>query len=245
MRVFFKQIAAAATRNAAMEAENHLKNCAMANFNSENKVSIRLLQKITVAFFIATLSFTAMAMAQDNVTNIRVQQMEHVLVITYDLALRADIEVHVSFDGGTIFMGPLQHLTGEAGRGIEPGANKMIVWNVRDEFGQMDAPNSVIKVVSTNEDASSRIANGRATYQFIAVRTAGVVIGVQFTGAVDIAENVKGAQISVVNIAKEISGVQIGGVNIAKKSNGSVHIGLVNVVEGKFIPIFWAVRKKN
>ena len=161
MRVFFNNLKAAAARSAAMEAENHFKNCAMANVNSENKLSIRLLRKMTVAFSIATLSFTAMA--QDNVTNIRVQQMEHVLVITYDLALQADIEVHVSFDGGETYAGPLVHVSGAVGRRIEPNANRMIVWNAFEEFGEFDFPNTIIKIASTDSKAPKEYSRWHAS----------------------------------------------------------------------------------
>ena len=131
---------------------------------------------ITVVF----CCFFAAAAAQSSVSNIRVQAMDHVLVIQYDLSARADIEVHPSFDGGATFTGPLQHVTGEAGRGIEPGKDKIIIWNVRNEFGAMDNPNAVIKIVAANEtggaprgataptvaDGVAIISVGRKVYQF-------------------------------------------------------------------------------
>ena len=225
---------------------------------------VKMTQKALTATLFALISLVATAQTS-TVSNVRVQTMDHVLIIHYDLALRADIEVHASFDGGTTFTGPLQHLTGEAGRGIEPGANKMIVWNARNEFGQMDAPNTIIKVVSTNEDASSRVSTTsqksnniylpplfnytkNASFQVGVMNFAENVRGVQlapFFGYTNAADNVKGVQLNFINVAKEIRGLQMGAVNTAKKSNGSVHIGVVNVVDGKFIPIFWVGRKKN
>ena len=113
------------------------------------------MQKIIISSVVALSSLAAMG--QSNVSNIRVQTMDHVLIIQYDLATRADIEVFASFDGGVNFTGPLQHVTGEAGRGIEPGRDKIIIWNVRNELGAMDNPNTVIKVVSTNEAGAPRV----------------------------------------------------------------------------------------
>ena len=107
--------------------------------------------KMRFIFSLAVSVFTLAAMAQSNVSNIRVQTMDHILIIQYDLAARADIEVFASFDGGANFTGPLQHVTGGAGKGIEPGRDKVVIWNVRNEFGAMDNPNVVIKIVSTNE----------------------------------------------------------------------------------------------
>ena len=216
---------------------------------------VKMTQKALTATLFALISLVATAQTS-TVSNVRVQTMDHVLIIHYDLVLRADIEVHASFDGGTTFTGPLQHLTGDAGRRIEPGANRMIVWNARNEFGHMDAPNAIIKVVSTNEVASSRTSS---TSQGTLESKGGVYLGIGILdvfqagaanhainlqgmqgGVVNIAENVRGVQISAVNIANgEMRGFQIGAFNIAKKSNGSVHIGVVNVVDGKFRPIFW------
>ena len=68
MTFLFKQTVATAAGSAVMEAANHLKNSAMeANVNSVNKVSIRLLRNLIVAFLIAILSFTAMAQEERKV----------------------------------------------------------------------------------------------------------------------------------------------------------------------------------
>ena len=129
---------------------------------------------VMIAFVTALWSLTAGA---QNVSNIRVQPMEHIVVIMYDLAARSDIEVHVSLDGGTTYQGPLQHVTGAVGKGIDPEKDRVVVWNALDEFGAMDNPNTVIKVVSTNEAGAPKeaasipvkdgalISKGRTVYQ--------------------------------------------------------------------------------
>ena len=114
------------------------------------KNRVKKVEKALLVVLFSLAGLAAIAQQQGGVSNIRVQTMDHVLIIHYDLSVRADIEVFASFDGGATFSEPLQHLTGEAGKGIEPGTNKMIVWNARNEFGAIDIPNAVIKVVSTN-----------------------------------------------------------------------------------------------
>ena len=99
-----------------------------------------------------------MVAAQTHVSNIRVQVSEEQLIITYDLTERADIEVHVSFDGGINFRGPLQYVSGAAGRNIAPERDKIVVWNVVREFGDVDYPNAVVKIVANviNDNAEQR-----------------------------------------------------------------------------------------
>ena len=81
-----------------------------------------------------------------NVSNIRVQQSDEQLIVTYDLEGSADIEAYVSFDGGLTFRGPLQHVTGAVGRNIPSGRDKIFVWNVFRELGAVDYPNTFIKI---------------------------------------------------------------------------------------------------
>ena len=113
--------------------------------------------KIFINLVFVALSFAVVA--QDNVSNIRVQQMDHVLIILYDLAKQADIEVFASFDGGATFSEALRHVTGAVGSGVNPGTDKMVAWNVLEEFGEIDYPNTVIKIVSTNVEESDRIVH--------------------------------------------------------------------------------------
>ena len=92
--------------------------------------------KIFISSVFAALSFAAIA--QDNVSNIRVQQMDNVLIILYDLAEQADIEAFASFDGGVTYTEALQHVTGAVGKEVTPGVDKMVAWNVLSEFGEID-----------------------------------------------------------------------------------------------------------
>ena len=107
------------------------------------------IQKVFISVVLSALSLAAIG--QENVSNIRVQQMDNVLIIMYDLAKQANIEVFASFDGGVTYTEALRHVTGAVGRGVSPGVDKMVAWNVLSEFGEIDYPNTVIKVVSTDE----------------------------------------------------------------------------------------------
>ena len=104
-----------------------------------------------------------MTVIAQNVSNIRIHQMDHVLIIIYDLAMQADIEVHASFDGGTTFSEPLRHVIGAVGKSVTPDTDKMIVWNVLDEFGEIDYPNTVIKIVSSDEVGNAKFDTVTAT----------------------------------------------------------------------------------
>ena len=97
----------------------------------------------------------APALAQSLVSNVRVQQSDEQIIVMYDLAERADIDVHVSFDGGATFRGPLKHVSGAVGRGIAAEKNKMLMWHVLPEVGEIDYDNVVIKVVAIAEDSHS------------------------------------------------------------------------------------------
>ena len=84
----------------------------------------------------------------EHVSNVRIQQFDTSLYITYDLAIRANIEVYVSFDNGMNYTGPLKHVTGAVGKGIFQGKDKIIVWNVTNEVGDIDYPKTMIKIVA-------------------------------------------------------------------------------------------------
>ena len=91
---------------------------------------------------------TLTATAQGEVSNIRVQQHDTVLFVTYDLSAKADIDVYVSFDGGVFFTGPLHYVTGAVGKGIMPERNKIFAWNIVKEVGYIDNDNAVIKIIA-------------------------------------------------------------------------------------------------
>jgi len=87
--------------------------------------------------------------AQNLVSNIRTEQRGARLHITYDLEERADIQVFVSFDGGVTYRSrPSRHVSGAVGEGVNPGKDKVLIWNMVGEFGYIDFSNVAIRVVA-------------------------------------------------------------------------------------------------
>jgi hypothetical protein len=64
-----------------------------------------VIKVLGAALMLICLSETASA--QSDVTNVRVQERNNLLYVTYDLAVTANIEVCVSFDGGVNYGEPL------------------------------------------------------------------------------------------------------------------------------------------
>ena len=118
---------------------------------------ITIIKRITITTVIALLGLAAMA--QDKVSNIRVQQSEEQLIIMYDLTETADIEAQVSFDGGATFSAPLQHVLGSVGKDVSPGRDKVIVWNVYRELGEVDYQNAVVKVIAVEPNIEINTTN--------------------------------------------------------------------------------------
>ena len=98
---------------------------------------------------IALFCISTAAIAQGDVSNVRVQQHDALIYVTYNLAVKADIELHVSFDNGTTYKGPMKHVSGAAGKGVLPEKDKIIVWNIVDEVGYGNYENVVIKILAS------------------------------------------------------------------------------------------------
>jgi len=109
-------------------------------------------------YFIAT----GIATPQNHVSNIRVQQHDALLYVTYDLAEKSDIELFVSFDNGTNYRGPLKHVLGAVGKGVLPEKDKILVWDVMKEVGEVDYSSVVIKIVS---DAGADVSDAPTNQQ--------------------------------------------------------------------------------
>lgn len=77
------------------------------------------------------------------VSNIQFRQEAQTIVVNYDITgamywQKFNVDLYVSMDGGNSFTGPMQEVSGDAGKGIEAGRNKSITWNVieeRPDFG--------------------------------------------------------------------------------------------------------------
>ena len=100
---------------------------------------------IITALFIAAI---IRADAQNTASNIRVQAQSDLIIAYYDLAERSNVEAYVSFDNGEIWQGPIQHSSGSVGNGVQPGRDKIIIWNSIDEIGSVES-NTLVRVIAT------------------------------------------------------------------------------------------------
>ncbi|MCQ2288739.1 MAG: tyrosine-protein phosphatase [Muribaculaceae bacterium] len=81
---------------------------------------------------LALTLWAAIAVAQ-NVTGVSSKrESSYNTVITYTLAQRSTISLHVSIDGGKTYSQALRYVTGDVGNIVSPG-NKTITWNHRAE----------------------------------------------------------------------------------------------------------------
>ena len=113
----------------------------------------------SVSVYAQDVASTGMATTHNLVSNIRVQQHGAMLHVTYDLEERADIEAFVSFDNGITYRSrPLQRVSGAVGEGVEPGTDKLLIWNVVREVGYVDFSSLVIRIVANAVISTESIA---------------------------------------------------------------------------------------
>jgi len=143
--MYLKMKAVAGTNHSgAVETRDHSKNGASPK--SQMSRIIILILMLSSLFGAAT--------AQEHVSNIRIQQSDGMLYVTYDLAVNADIEVFASFDGGATYRGPLQRVSGAVGKGILAGKDKVLIWSITREIGYVNNSSIVIRI-SANAITSS------------------------------------------------------------------------------------------
>ncbi len=84
-------------------------------------------------FAAVLLSWSASA---QNVSNADFYQDGKNVVITYSLDQAADVSVQVSTDGGVTFSAPLRYVSGNVGKNVQAGNNR-IVWDVLSEYDKL------------------------------------------------------------------------------------------------------------
>ena len=94
------------------------------------------------------ISATFTLNAQDPTTNVRVQAMSNIFMVFYDLAETSDVEAFVSFDNGSTWQGPLQHVSGSVGKELAEGKDKIILWYAVQEIGYVEK-DVAVKVIAT------------------------------------------------------------------------------------------------
>lgn len=90
------------------------------------------------------------------VRNVDFQQEGNRVAITYDLDGQATIAVYMSQDGGSTYGPALQRVTGDVGRGVDPG-RKRIVWDVLAEMPAGISGDIAFRVKILPEDFTIRV----------------------------------------------------------------------------------------
>ena len=93
------------------------------------------------------------------VTDVRFEQVNKQVKITYTLDKQADITVFVSEDGGTTWHAPLKKVSGDVGKRVQPGS-KNIYWDVLAEYDQLVGTNICCKVTPKGEENLTFTVNG-------------------------------------------------------------------------------------
>jgi hypothetical protein len=115
------------------------------------------------SIFWCSLLYVGSTLAQ-TVTNVRAEQVQSDIVVTYDLESKepCTIEVYVSPDGGRTWQGPLSNISGDAGKNISAGAKKCR-WFVLNERESFKGEGIKFKVVAVQQsllaDSKSKVAN--------------------------------------------------------------------------------------
>ena len=86
------------------------------------------MKRIILIFFVIGCILNMYA---QRVTNVRAEQKQDKIIITYDLSGKADISLNMEVDGKRR---PITRLTGDIGKNIVKGQDKMIAWDVLDEY---------------------------------------------------------------------------------------------------------------
>lgn len=87
------------------------------------------------------------AVAQEHVTNIRAQQNDKMVTITYDLNVRSDVRLFISLDDGQTYTDTMK-VTGYVNRVVPKGKNRTIRWQAFKDLGYGDYPEIRFKFVT-------------------------------------------------------------------------------------------------
>ena len=127
---------------------------------------------------LSSLSITMLSSAcfAQTVSNVRFEQVDNKVKITYSLDKQANISVCVSEDGGKTWSSPLKQVSGDVGRDVQAGA-RTIWWDALLEYNQVINSNICFKVVSVkSRDNLSFTINGQ-TFTMLYVKGGTFTIG--------------------------------------------------------------------
>ncbi len=81
------------------------------------------------------------------VSSVSFFQEDKDVVVTYSLDISADVCLQVSTDGGKTYSEPLQYVSGDVGKNVQPGNNR-IVWDALAEYEQLVGERIVFQVTA-------------------------------------------------------------------------------------------------
>ena len=118
----------------------------------------------SVLTFLALLCTCAGTCFGQRVSNVQFKSVENIVVITYYLDQRADIEVSISTNGGRTFR-LLHKVSGDVGKYVSPGY-KTIYWNPLEEVDGICSDKVVFKVHPDSWQYIKREKRQNKNYEF-------------------------------------------------------------------------------
>lgn len=116
--------------------------------------------KITFIMTLVCLLIGIDMKAQENLSNIDVQQQDTVIYVSYNLQQKSDIYLYVSLNDGKSFLGPMNYVSGDVGYNVRPGKKKVIFWYAVSEMGYFSNSNVRFKIVAkSSKDGYLKKAN--------------------------------------------------------------------------------------
>jgi len=109
---------------------------------------------LKLLFTLYLLLFTCIAFAQ-SIEVYDVKQVENNLQVFYNFSGGTGsytVSLHYSLDNGSTWLGPARAVSGDVGKGVKPGSNKLITWNVLADREHLKGEALRFKVIAQSED---------------------------------------------------------------------------------------------
>lgn len=111
-------------------------------------------------FVLFVLMMTAGVVSAQDVKNVRAYHQDTVVYVMYDLKNISDISLQVSLDDDNEKYITVRELSGDVGNDIKPGKDKRIMWDYRNDIGELVNSNVSFKIIADRTDIS-KIDGGR------------------------------------------------------------------------------------
>ncbi len=107
-----------------------------------------------IAFFILVFGSSMLQSYSQQIENLRIKSLNDKINLIYDITHEKagqlfDVNIYCSNNGGTGFNIPLKSISGDFGKNIEGGKDKIIIWDALADQKNLKGDNYVFKVVAT------------------------------------------------------------------------------------------------